>query len=318
MAVANRNRTHIPFRDSKLTHLLQDSLGGNCRTVIITTVSPAAGAADETASTLQFAARAKCGAPGPPPFFLCFPPVTNPTATPARLLTLAPPLTRPLPTTVQTKATVNAITDDGARLERAEREVQRLRQALAELLQQQGAGALGPGGAPQAAAEAAEQGVEQALRARVAALEADNRRVTSRLAAAEQALRTEKSQRASLQRALAARNAEAQRDGGGGGEDGDPRGGRAGPPADWGNVRLGPPAAQGCRAARATLRCCCCSVTARASSSHLRTSATRSSRGGWSPGGYPSWKARPAAADRLPSTLPETRTAESTPRARPS
>lgn len=62
MAVASRNRTHIPFRDSKLTHLLQDSLGGNCKTVIITTVSPAAGAADETASTLQFAARAKCGA----------------------------------------------------------------------------------------------------------------------------------------------------------------------------------------------------------------------------------------------------------------
>lgn len=138
---------------------------------------------------------------------------------------------------MQTKATVNAIADDGMRVERAEREVQRLRNALADLLaQQQAFGGQFPGAPPQ---QQMAEGVEQQLRARIAALEADNRRITSRLAAAEQALRAEKSQRASLQRALAARNAEAQREGGGedGGGGGDARGGRAGPPSDWGNVR---------------------------------------------------------------------------------
>eukprot|EP00658_Telonema_sp_P-2_P057806 TRINITY_DN4621_c0_g1_i11.p1 TRINITY_DN4621_c0_g1~~TRINITY_DN4621_c0_g1_i11.p1 ORF type:complete len:649 (+),score=177.92 TRINITY_DN4621_c0_g1_i11:650-2596(+) len=50
---------HIPFRDSKLTRLLQDSLGGNCKTAFITTVSPSELAYDETCSTLRFADRAK-------------------------------------------------------------------------------------------------------------------------------------------------------------------------------------------------------------------------------------------------------------------
>jgi kinesin family protein 3/17 len=35
------NRVHIPFRDSKLTRLLEDSLGGNCKTTMIAMVSPA-------------------------------------------------------------------------------------------------------------------------------------------------------------------------------------------------------------------------------------------------------------------------------------
>ncbi len=34
-------RTHIPYRDSKLTRILEDSLGGNCRTTMICTVAPA-------------------------------------------------------------------------------------------------------------------------------------------------------------------------------------------------------------------------------------------------------------------------------------
>eukprot|EP00668_Euglena_longa_P001613 GGOE01001904.1.p1 GENE.GGOE01001904.1~~GGOE01001904.1.p1 ORF type:complete len:861 (+),score=224.28 GGOE01001904.1:91-2673(+) len=50
---------HIPYRDSKLTRLLQDSLGGNARTVLLCHASPAAGDRDETLSTLLFAARAK-------------------------------------------------------------------------------------------------------------------------------------------------------------------------------------------------------------------------------------------------------------------
>lgn len=46
-------------RDSKLTHLLQDSLGGNCNTTIIATISPSALAFDETCATLKFADRAR-------------------------------------------------------------------------------------------------------------------------------------------------------------------------------------------------------------------------------------------------------------------
>ncbi|KAL9656676.1 hypothetical protein ABK040_002946 [Willaertia magna] len=52
-------RTHIPFRDSKLTRLLQDSLGGNTKTVFVATVSPSVLAYEETHSTLKFADRAK-------------------------------------------------------------------------------------------------------------------------------------------------------------------------------------------------------------------------------------------------------------------
>ena len=49
----------MPYRVSKLTRLLQDSLGGNTKTVMIATVSPAACHADETLSTLRYADRAK-------------------------------------------------------------------------------------------------------------------------------------------------------------------------------------------------------------------------------------------------------------------
>ena len=57
---AERSRLpHIPYRDSKLTRLLQDSLGGNTRTRIIATLSPTHQCLDETISTLRFADRAK-------------------------------------------------------------------------------------------------------------------------------------------------------------------------------------------------------------------------------------------------------------------
>jgi len=52
-------RKHVPYRDSVLTHLLQDSLGGNTRTTIICTLSPSFKNVDESISTLQFADRAK-------------------------------------------------------------------------------------------------------------------------------------------------------------------------------------------------------------------------------------------------------------------
>ncbi|KAJ7416856.1 Kinesin-like protein KIF11 [Pitangus sulphuratus] len=50
---------HIPYRESKLTRILQDSLGGRTKTSIIATVSPASVNLEETLSTLEYAHRAK-------------------------------------------------------------------------------------------------------------------------------------------------------------------------------------------------------------------------------------------------------------------
>lgn len=57
-ALVDRN-SHIPYRESKLTRLLQDSLGGRTKTCIIATVSPAKSNLEETISTLDYAFRAK-------------------------------------------------------------------------------------------------------------------------------------------------------------------------------------------------------------------------------------------------------------------
>lgn len=58
-ALADGNKTHIPYRDSKLTRILQESLGGNARTTIIICCSPASFNDSETKSTLDFGRRAK-------------------------------------------------------------------------------------------------------------------------------------------------------------------------------------------------------------------------------------------------------------------
>jgi kinesin family member 11 len=50
---------HIPYRDSKLTRILQESLGGKAKTCIIATLSPSQLAVEETLSTLDYAHRAK-------------------------------------------------------------------------------------------------------------------------------------------------------------------------------------------------------------------------------------------------------------------
>ncbi|CAM9801550.1 unnamed protein product, partial [Choristocarpus tenellus] len=52
-------QTHIPYRDSKLTRLLQNSLGGNSFTVVLATVHPISRFAEECLSTLQFANRCR-------------------------------------------------------------------------------------------------------------------------------------------------------------------------------------------------------------------------------------------------------------------
>ncbi|ESN96200.1 hypothetical protein HELRODRAFT_68075 [Helobdella robusta] len=53
------HKPHVPYRESKLTRLLQDSLGGRTKTSIIATISPASSNVDETLSTLDYAFRAK-------------------------------------------------------------------------------------------------------------------------------------------------------------------------------------------------------------------------------------------------------------------
>ena len=57
--VDGRPGGHVPYRDSKLTRLLQDSLGGNARTLMLAAIGPADWNAEETLSTLRYASRAK-------------------------------------------------------------------------------------------------------------------------------------------------------------------------------------------------------------------------------------------------------------------
>ncbi|NXH64906.1 KI18A protein, partial [Rhabdornis inornatus] len=54
-----KSKKHIPYRNSKLTRLLKDSLGGNCRTIMIAAISPSSLFYDDTYNTLKYANRAK-------------------------------------------------------------------------------------------------------------------------------------------------------------------------------------------------------------------------------------------------------------------
>lgn len=58
-ALVDGRSTHIPYRDSKLTRLLQDSLGGNARTVMVANIGPASYNVEETLTTLRYSNRAK-------------------------------------------------------------------------------------------------------------------------------------------------------------------------------------------------------------------------------------------------------------------
>lgn len=58
-ALVDGKAKHIPYRDSKLTKLLMDSLGGNTKTMMVACLSPADYNYDETLSTLRYANRAK-------------------------------------------------------------------------------------------------------------------------------------------------------------------------------------------------------------------------------------------------------------------
>lgn len=60
IALSNPNRDHIPYRQSKLTMILKESLGGNCKTLLIGCIWPSIKYEYETLSTLRFATRMKC------------------------------------------------------------------------------------------------------------------------------------------------------------------------------------------------------------------------------------------------------------------
>lgn len=58
-ALTDSKSTFIPYRDSKLTRLLQDSLGGNTKTVMIANIGPADYNFEESMNTMRYASRAK-------------------------------------------------------------------------------------------------------------------------------------------------------------------------------------------------------------------------------------------------------------------
>jgi centromeric protein E len=57
--LSSGDQKHINYRDSKLTRILQNSLGGNAKTAVIATVTPAQMSEEQTLSTLRFASQAK-------------------------------------------------------------------------------------------------------------------------------------------------------------------------------------------------------------------------------------------------------------------
>ncbi|XP_028288832.1 kinesin-like protein KIF9 [Parambassis ranga] len=60
LALTDCHRDHVPFRQTKLTHALKDSLGGNCNTVLVANIYGEAAQIEETLSTLRFASRMRC------------------------------------------------------------------------------------------------------------------------------------------------------------------------------------------------------------------------------------------------------------------
>ena len=57
VALTSKSRNHIPYRQTKLTNFLKDSLGGNCRTLMVACIWAEQRHLDETISTLQLAQR---------------------------------------------------------------------------------------------------------------------------------------------------------------------------------------------------------------------------------------------------------------------
>ncbi len=59
MSSCDKKREHVPYRQCKLTNILKNSIGGNCKTILIANVYPESRHLEETISTLRFASRMK-------------------------------------------------------------------------------------------------------------------------------------------------------------------------------------------------------------------------------------------------------------------
>lgn len=59
VSTCDKKREHIPYRQCKLTNILKNSIGGNCKTILIANMFPEVPYLDETISTLRFASRMK-------------------------------------------------------------------------------------------------------------------------------------------------------------------------------------------------------------------------------------------------------------------
>lgn len=59
VSTCDQKRDHVPYRQCKLTNLLKNSIGGNCKTILIANVWPEAQHVEETISSLRFATRMK-------------------------------------------------------------------------------------------------------------------------------------------------------------------------------------------------------------------------------------------------------------------
>lgn len=57
LALSDRKRDHIPYRQTTLTNFLRDSVGGNCKTVMVANIHCVSAHLEETISTLKFATR---------------------------------------------------------------------------------------------------------------------------------------------------------------------------------------------------------------------------------------------------------------------
>lgn len=57
MALSDKKRDHVPYRQTMLTNYLRDSIGGNCKTVMVANVQCVKSHIEETISTLKFATR---------------------------------------------------------------------------------------------------------------------------------------------------------------------------------------------------------------------------------------------------------------------
>lgn len=57
IALSEKKRDHIPYRQNKLTYLLKDSIGGNSKTYMVANIWPEVNHIEETISTLKFASR---------------------------------------------------------------------------------------------------------------------------------------------------------------------------------------------------------------------------------------------------------------------